>query len=199
MTASAVPFLFNVGLLPWIVWVFVEVGDRRLVWWCWCVYVFAAFCGSSNGSICAPRLALWAYASVYKIRDCTWYAYPLFVFAHLGGGSILWSVYMSPPSLLQGLAYPLSSLVYDHVAVARLLGALSIGRVSGRPCAAGLPGWSPQDSLSSRFGHMAAWAGTHDLHGAQSAYGPISSIPPLRSTHNFTEEANAHDYQNIMA
>ena len=36
-------------------------------------------------------------------------------------------------------------------------------------------------------------------HGAQATYGPISSIPPWRSTRNITEEANAHNHRNILA
>ena len=34
---------------------------------------------------------------------------------------------------------------------------------------------------------------------AQASYGPISSIPLGRSTHNFTVEANADKYRNTLA
>ena len=46
---------------------------------------------------------------------------------------------------------------------------------------------------------MVLWADTQHVHGAQSGYEPISSIPPWRSTQNFTEEANAHNHGNLLA
>ena len=46
---------------------------------------------------------------------------------------------------------------------------------------------------------MVARAETQNSFAAHSGYGPISSIPPCRSTRNFTEEANAHNCWNILA
>ena len=47
---------------------------------------------------------------------------------------------------------------------------------------------------------MVASAESQNLHGAQAACGQTSSIiPPWRSTHNFTEEANAHNHRNLLA
>ena len=36
-------------------------------------------------------------------------------------------------------------------------------------------------------------------YGVQPGYGPISPIPPWRKTRNFTEEAHAHNYRNLLA
>ena len=47
---------------------------------------------------------------------------------------------------------------------------------------------------------VVAWADTKkNTHGMQSGSGPISSIPPWRSTRNFTEEANVHNYRNMLS
>ena len=46
---------------------------------------------------------------------------------------------------------------------------------------------------------MVAWADTQISCGMQLGSGPISSIPPWRKTHNFTEEANAHGDRNFVA
>ena len=46
---------------------------------------------------------------------------------------------------------------------------------------------------------VVAWAESQNPDGAQAACGPTSSIPPWRSTRNFTEEANAHDVGNVSA
>ena len=45
---------------------------------------------------------------------------------------------------------------------------------------------------------LVAWAETQNPYGAQAAYGPISSIPPWRSTQKFTEQANALNYRNAL-
>ena len=38
-----------------------------------------------------------------------------------------------------------------------------------------------------------------DSYAMQPGYGPMSSILPGTGTRNFTEEANAHNYRNILA
>ena len=46
---------------------------------------------------------------------------------------------------------------------------------------------------------VVAWADTQNSYGMQPGYGPISPIPPWRKTRNFTEEAHAHNYRNLLA
>ena len=59
-----------------------------------------------------------------------------------------------------------------------------------------LAGYEPNLTNSQS---MVAWAESQDLHGAQAASGPISSILSWIKTHNFTEEANAHNFPNMLA
>ena len=47
--------------------------------------------------------------------------------------------------------------------------------------------------------NVVAWLDTENQYGAQAGNGPISPIPPLRSTRNFTEEANAYNLRSILA
>ena len=54
----------------------------------------------------------------------------------------------------------------------------------------GLTGYEP-NLTNSQF--VVAQAEIQNPHGPQAAYGPISSIPPWRRTHNFTKEATANN------
>ena len=60
----------------------------------------------------------------------------------------------------------------------------------------GLTGYEPK--LTTRE-NMVAWADTLNSYGAQAACGPISSVPPWRSTRYFTDEATAQNYRNLLA
>ena len=46
---------------------------------------------------------------------------------------------------------------------------------------------------------MVAWADTRNIYATQAGFGPISPLPLWRSTRNFTQEVNAHNFRNISA